>query len=183
MRHTSPMPRAPAPPDPAQVGRDKVERAEVVAEHGPLVYGMCRRLTPDPEDCYQEIWEKVFKALHRFDPSGPASIRTWIATITHRHLVDRHRRRLVRGEVVPIGELVATELDPTEQIHRQQRMDQLENALQRLPEAQRRVVVMHHVRGVPLEDIAETEGAPVGTVKSRLHRGRARLAELMGKTG
>src|SRR5690606_22014330 len=82
---SSPLHRAPAP----------IDRADLVAAHGPAVYALCRRLTPDPDDCYQEIWEKVFRALPRFDPGGAASVRTWILTIAHRHLVDRHRRRLV----------------------------------------------------------------------------------------
>lgn len=152
----------------------------LVDEHGPRVFAMCARLAPDPEDCYQEIWEKVVGALARFDPSGAASIGTWIATIARRHLVDRHRRRLVRGEVVEIGALPAADPAPDEALARAQRRARVEAAVRQLPEAHRRVVVLHHVHGVPLETIAEEEGVPLGTVKSRLHRGRARLAELVG---
>ncbi|MEZ4240069.1 MAG: sigma-70 family RNA polymerase sigma factor [Myxococcota bacterium] len=161
--------RIPRPPD---------DRAALVAQHGPLVWGLCRRLCPDPEDAYQEVWARVFAALPRFDADGPASLRTWIATVTHRHLVDRHRRRTVRGEVVALGELSAPlQPDPVERRRDQERLEQ---ALQRLPEAQRRVVVMHHLHDQPVDDIAAAEGIAVGTVKSRLHRARARLLELLG---
>jgi RNA polymerase sigma-70 factor (ECF subfamily) len=152
----------------------------LVSAHGPLVFAMCARLASDPEDCYQEIWEKVLGALDGFDPAGPASIATWIATIARRHLIDRHRRRQVRGQVVSIAGLPSLEPAADEAIARRQRQARVEAALQRLPDPHRRVVVLHHLHGVPLEQLAEEEGVAIGTIKSRLHRGRARLAELLG---
>ncbi len=154
---------------------------DVVAAHGPRVYAMCARLAADPEDCYQEIWEKVLGALDRFDPAGTASIATWIATIARRHLIDRHRRRQVRGVVVPLTGLASAEPAPEEALSRRQREIRVETALQALPDAHRRVVVLHHIHGVPLEQLAADEGVPLGTIKSRLHRGRARLADLLGE--
>lgn len=152
----------------------------LVDAHGPRVFAMCARLAPDPDDCYQEIWEKVIGALGRFDPSGPASIGTWIATVARRHLIDRHRRRVARGQVLPLTGLASPEPAADEAIARAQRHARVEAALARLPEPQRRVVVLHHIHGVPLEQLADEEGVAIGTLKSRLHRGRARLAELMG---
>jgi RNA polymerase sigma-70 factor, ECF subfamily len=167
--------RRQAPPPAAD---DPAARAALVAQHGPLVWGLCRRLCAEPEDAYQEVWARVFAALPRFDADGTATLRTWVATITHRHLVDRHRRRTVRGEVVELGELPAPlEGDPVE---RRRDRDRLEAALQRLPEAHRRVVVLHHLHDLPLDRIATDEGVALGTVKSRLHRARARLLELLG---
>ncbi|MEQ1571095.1 MAG: sigma-70 family RNA polymerase sigma factor [Myxococcota bacterium] len=154
------------------VGGDPSARAQLVRTHGPLVWTLCRRLGPDPEDAYQDVWAKIFAALPRFDPGGAASLRTWIATITHRHLVDRSRRRKVRGETVEFGDHPAHEPDLD-------RVGLLHAALARLPEAQRRVVVMHHLHDRGLDEVAADEGVPVGTVKSRLHRARARLLELL----
>jgi RNA polymerase sigma-70 factor (ECF subfamily) len=175
--------KAPAPgPDPvltaAAAGGESARRT-LLDRHGGLVWGLCRRFSPDAEDDYQEVWEKVFRALGRFDPNGPATLSTWIATIAHRHLVDRHRRRKVRGEVVPLGDIPAHD-GVDERIDGQRRAERLEAALARLPVDMRTVIVMHHLNGVPLEDIAAAEGVAVGTVKSRLHRGRARLLELLG---
>ncbi len=163
-------------------GDPRAQRA-LLEEHGPVVFGLCRRLTPDPEDAYQEIWAKAFAALPRFDVGGRASLRTWLMTIAHRHLVDRHRRRVVRGEVVPLREeaLPAAEGgDADARIDERRRSVRLSAALAKLPDAQRRVVVLHHLHGVPLADLAKSEGASVGTIKSRLHRGRGKLAELLG---
>lgn len=169
-------------PDPilrraAEGDRDAV--AVLLQRHGPLVWSLCRRLAPDPEDCYQEVWEKVIRALPTFDPRGTATLSTWIATITHRHLVDRYRRRVVRGEVLPLGDLPSAS-DPEGGLDEKRRVARLDSALQRLPADQRRVIVMHHLEDLPLEQIAADEDVAVGTVKSRLHRGRARLLELLG---
>ncbi|MFT5680891.1 MAG: RNA polymerase sigma-70 factor (ECF subfamily) [Myxococcota bacterium] len=164
----------------ASVGEPDAWRALLDA-HGPVVYALCRRLDPDPDDAYQEIWEKVLHGLHRFDPSGSAPLASWILRVAHRHLIDRHRRRRVRGEVVELGELPGAPVLLESRLDRAQQSRRLESALTRLPIGQRRVVVMHHIEGHSLEDIAKTEGVAVGTVKSRLHRGRGRLAVLMGR--
>ena len=114
------------------------------------------------------------------DPHGRASLATWIRTITHRLLVDLHRRHKVRGHVVPMTDLVSEQLPADEVVARGERLARLERALAALPVAQRRVVVLHHLYGTALDEIAAAEGVAVGTVKSRLHRGRARLAQLLG---
>jgi len=163
---------------PRAAAGDPGARTALVRAHGPSVWGLCRRLCPEPEDAYQEVWEKVLGALPRFDPDGTATIRTWILAVAHRHLVDLHRRRRVRGEVVELPELPFVP-DTDEPLDRRRRMQRVEAALSRLPESHRRVIVLHHLHGVPLEDLSQQEGVALGTVKSRLHRGRARLAELL----
>jgi RNA polymerase sigma-70 factor (ECF subfamily) len=160
---------------------DRDGLARILEAHGGAVYALCRRLAPDPEDCYQEIWEKVFGALPRFEPDGGASLSTWILTIAHRHLVDRHRRRRVRGVVVPFEDARDERAGPHEHVCDAQRRVRLERALGRLSDEHRRVVVLHHIHDLPLEAIAEGEGIAVGTVKSRLHRARAELAHLLGE--
>ena len=158
---------------------DPEARTALVRAHGPLVWALCRRLAADPDDAYQAIWERVLRALPRFDPGGAASIRSWIAVVARRHLTDRHRRRAVRGEVVSIEALPPVDPDAEERVSRRQRQARLEAALERLPAAQREVVVLHHIHGVALATLAEEEGVALGTIKSRLHRGRARLAQLL----
>ena len=155
--------------------------AAILRQHGPLVYALCKRLTPDADDCYQEVWEKVFGAIARFDPDGPASLSTWIATITHRHLIDRHRRRAVRGVVVPLHEITDEDAGPYEKVSEGERRRRLEQALARLTDEHRRVVVLHHVHDVPLETVATGEGVALGTIKSRLHRARAQLSAILSE--
>ena len=154
-----------APPDPARV----------LAEHGGLVWALCRRLDPEPEDAWQESWEKLLRALPGFDPMGAASQKTWITTVVHRHLVDRHRRRHVRGDVAESEELLDPAPSAITRMVQAQKTMALEQALARLPEVWRRVVVLHHLHEVPLDLIAADEGVAIGTIKSRLHRARAAL--------
>lgn len=153
--------------------------SELLASYGALVWSLCRRLDPEPEDAYQDVWERVVRALARFDPAGPAKLSTWIATIAHRRLVDRHRRRLTRGVTVPLGDPPSTAPSVERQLDDSRRREQLERAIQQLPDGQRRTVIMHYRQGLILEDIADNEGVAVGTVKSRLHRARAQLTALL----
>lgn len=152
---------------------------ELFTRHRRLVYAMCMRLADDPEDAAQEIWEKVTRAAARFDENHSTPARAWIATIARRHLIDRHRRRQVRGTEVPADDLEDPRDDPERVVELNSRQRSLERALRRLPAAQRHVVVMHHIHGVPLVTLAEDEGVALGTIKSRLHRGRAGLARLL----
>jgi len=164
----------------AQQGDPRARRL-LVERHGPRVWGLCTRLAAgEAEDGYQQIWEKVLRALPGFDPDGTASLDTWIGTIARRTLIDRFRRRQVRGEVVDFEGLRSADLGPEGHVAKRQRSAMLEAALQRLPSDQRRVVVLHHLEGVPLATLAEEEGVAVGTIKSRLHRGRGRLATILG---
>lgn len=159
--------------------RNTVSIQDLMTSYGRLVYGMCARLCDDPDDASQEVWEKVIRGLERFDPTRSTPARAWIATITRRHLVDRHRRRSVRGEQTSPDELVDPGASPERVVELRTRRHRLEAALEQLPFDQRHVVVMHHIHGVPLNTLADELGVSVGTVKSRLHRGRARLAMSM----
>jgi RNA polymerase sigma-70 factor (ECF subfamily) len=154
--------------------------AGLVDAWGPAVWGLCRRLTPDAEDAYQDVWERVARSLDAWDAER-GTLGAWIVTITHRVLIDRHRRRKVRGEVVELPDLADPAGPVDERLVAASRAAALERALLRLPEAHRRVVVLHHQHGVPLEQIALEEGVALGTVKSRLHRARARLVTLMAE--
>lgn len=145
------------------------------------MWGLCTRLAPgEAEDHYQQIWEKVLRALPGFDPAGSATLDTWIGTIARRTVIDHHRRRKVRGEVVELEGLRSDQAGPEGRVAERQRAAMLERALQRLPAEQHRVVVLHHLQGVPLATLATEEGVAVGTIKSRLHRGRAQLAAILG---
>lgn len=154
-----------------------MDAAARVERYGPMVWALCRRLDPVPDDAYQEVWEKALRA--NFDPNGSASYATWITTVTHRHLVDRHRRRAVRDNTTDADEVLDSTPAAPDAMQSHATNLRLEAALAALPEAHRRVVVLFHLNEIPLDEIAQSEGVPVGTIKSRLHRARAALAERM----
>ncbi len=163
----------------------RMAQGELVRRFGPRVWALCRRLDPEPEDAYQATWERILAHLDRFDPAGEGSFGGWVTRICHRLLVDRHRRRAVRVGLA--GEELGEEIrgvdggDTEDQLVMVLDARRLELALLALPEAGRRVVVLHHVHGLDLEEIAEAEGVPVGTLKSRLFRARARLAQCLSE--
>jgi RNA polymerase sigma-70 factor, ECF subfamily len=159
---------------------DRLAWEGMLQRYGPLVYDLCRRLDVDPDDAYQEIWEKLIRALPGFDPGRGAKLSTWIATVAHRHLIDRYRRRSVRGEVVALGPMPGTMPSVPDRIAQAEQLRSLERAVDALPEMHRRIVVLHHLHDVPVDVLARAEGVPKGTVKSRLHRARVRLARAMG---
>jgi RNA polymerase sigma-70 factor, ECF subfamily len=169
----------------AQQG-DPAARKALVAALGPTVWALCRRLDGQPEDAYQDAWAHILSVIVRFEVAGSATLRTWVSRVVHRRLVDRHRRTKVRHIVEPWDPtdmaIFTGRTDPEAEFVDRRRRQKLEVALARLPDAQRRVVVMHHLQGRELTDIAETEGAALGTIKSRLHRGRAQLAQTLSKT-
>ncbi len=161
------------------VAGDRAAREAIVRALGPLVLGLCRRLAPHPDDAFQRVWERVFRALHRFDPNGPAKLSTWVATIAHRELVDQRRRRTRQGHVVQLHDAPSPAASVEADLVSHEQSTALQKAIDALPEPLRRIVVAHHVAGLPLATIALEEDLPVGTVKSRLHRARAELMMAM----
>ncbi len=148
----------------------------------PLHAFVCRSGAPgEPDDLTQDLLAKLLGVLPRFDPRGPARLTTWVFTVAHRWLLDERKRRHLSLVDLDEGQQIA-DLQPGAEhlLARKQLAGALEAAIGRLPDAQRRVFVLVQVHGQPLEAVAEVEGVPVGTIKSRLHRARAQLALWLG---
>ena len=162
----------------AQQG-DPAAWTTLVQTHAGLVHRLCHRSTPDPEDAFQETWVRIHANLHRFDPTR-GTLKSWIAAITRRHLIDRYRRRQRQGTpVVFPSEGVPAKDRPDLTVERALQRERLEAAIARLSDTQRHVVLMHHLHEVPVATLAAELGVPVNTVKTRLHRGRAALAKIL----
>lgn len=162
---------------------DAAALGALVRLHAPLVHALVRRLADASrvDDLCQEILIKVVGAVPGFSPNGPARLSTWILTIAHRHLVDASRRRSIDATSLDEGlEVPARQPGPDDLFHQLEARQALEIAVRELPEAYRRAFVLAVVHEQPLDEVAEAEGIPVGTVKSRLHRARAALADRLG---
>src|SRR5262249_3443025 len=118
--------------------------------------------------------------LPEFDPAGPGTLSTWVFAVAHRWVIDQRRRRHL--SLASLEEASGVE-DPRPDAERtaegRQLAGALERALAELPDAQRRRFLRAQVQGQPLEAIASVEGAAGGTIKSRLHRARAQLAQAL----
>lgn len=157
--------------------RDALEA--LLDRHVDRVHSLCRRLISDPDDALdatQEAMIAVTRGITRFD--GRARFTTWLYRVVTNAAIDERRRRARRPrpvEVVPDTEsathdLVAGVAD---------RID-VDDALERLPEEFRVAVVLRDLCDVDYAQIADVLSVPPGTVRSRIARGRAELARILG---
>lgn len=133
-------------------------------------------MTTDPEqakDALQEAYERAWQRWSRV--SRLDNPEAWIRTVAWRVAVSSHRKATVAARLLPLlGVETRDRPAATDEV-----LD-VRAALRRLRPEHRRTLVLHHVAGLAVEAIAEEAGVPLGTVKSRLHRGRNALAELLG---
>jgi RNA polymerase sigma-70 factor (ECF subfamily) len=108
-------------------------------------------------------------------------MRAWLFTILHNQYINQFRRLARERKAVSGGDNEFREIHPPNQIGRLELRD-LDRALANLPEEQRLVILLIGLEGMPYKKIAEITGMPLGTVRSRLSRGREQLRYLMGKT-
>ena len=135
------------------------------------VYAMCGDLA-EAQDCVQEAFIRAWDRRRSLD--ADQAPEAWVRTVAYRLAVSRWRRaRLARR---PPDRACATAAPAEPDVTRVA----LARALRALPPEQRRAIVLHHLCDLSVADIALETGAPVGTVKARLSRGRAALAELLG---
>jgi RNA polymerase sigma-70 factor (ECF subfamily) len=168
---------------------EQIERAQrgdraaieaIIREVHPLVHNVCRRTLShdaDADDATQNALINVMRNIDRFD--GRSSFTTWVYRIAANAAIDESRRRRRRMHVVSdehemaddAGLVAETQVDDA---------DRLRPLLRQLPEEFRVAVVLRDVMDLDYDEIAEVLGVPGGTVRSRIARGRAKLAELLG---
>ena len=170
----------------AQKG-DKAAFAALVRAHQDEVYTLARRLVGDPHlasDVAQETLIRAWRALPNF--RGDAKLSTWLYRITV-NTAWTHKRRAARHRAAPLDDLfeMSDPLEPNGPEAAGETLElrgRLRRALDRLPDAQREVVVMKDVYGWSHAEIAESMGVSVTAAKVRLHRARARLARDLEET-
>ncbi|MGQ0466446.1 MAG: RNA polymerase sigma factor SigE [Sporichthyaceae bacterium] len=154
---------------------------EIVREHSGSVYRLAYRLTGnrhDAEDLTQDVFVRVFRSLHTYEPGNFSG---WLHRITTNLFLDSVRRQArIRFEALPdYAEDTWTGREPSpEQALLDRHLDaDLQAALDSLPPEFRAAVVLCDIEGLPYEEIAATMGVKLGTVRSRVHRGRTRLRD------
>ena len=143
------------------------------AATAPALVRQVHALTGDlaeAQDCVQEAYARAWQrwsTVSKYDV--PAA---WVRQVACRLAVSRFRRaRVAHGLLKHQRPAYVPEVDPSRVA--------LVAALRRIPEAQRIAIVLHHIAGLSVEEIASEVNAPTGTVKARLSRGRAALALLL----
>ncbi len=179
-----PDPRDPVA-DPQQAGEAWVPPTweEIVSQHSARVYRLAYRLTGnvhDAEDLTHDVFIRVFRSLHSYQPG---TFEGWLHRITTNVFLDKMRRkqrirfdalsdesaaRLPTREAGPEAAFDATHFD-----------DDVQRALDALAPDFRAAVVLCDIEGLSYEEIAATLDIKLGTVRSRIHRGRAQLREAL----
>jgi RNA polymerase sigma factor (sigma-70 family) len=165
---------------------DETALAELYDRFGRPAYGLALRILRDEklaEDAVQEGFLAVWRNADRFMPER-AKASTWVLTLVHRRAVDlvrREERR--RADVLPVeAESVATESTEDDAWLRFER-ERVQAALRKLPDQQREALELAYYGGFTQSELAERLGQPVGTIKSRMFTGLARLRELLAEPG
>ena len=157
--------------------------ASVYAAHRPGVYATALRVLGRPseaEDVTQEVFVRFWRSPERFDPSR-GEIGSYLRLMARSRSLDllRHEQAYGRAQdrlraVSPRDEVPVHESPPSVAEHREQR-SVLREALRRLPVEQREALVLAYWGGMTADEIARTSGVPLGTAKSRIRLGMAKV--------
>ena len=148
-------------------------------DHVARVYGLCLRMTRDPamaEDCTQETFINAWKALASFQTRS--SLSTWLHRIAVNIALAKRRKASVVLESSANDDDEAIESDWT--LETPLEVNEIETAIERLPEGARDVLVLHAIYGYSHLEAAEMLGVAEGTCKAQLHRARSLLRDKLG---
>ena len=165
---------------------DEAAWYELVRRYTKKVFAIAYRFTgraAEAEDLTQEVFVKVHQNLHRYR-SGGAAFSTWLSTVARNHVIDDYRRRRDerRTEDPEILELTPSREDgPLRTLERTETARLVHRGLQALPRNLRVPLVLCDLQGLSYEEAADTLGIPLGTVKSRINRGRLELARRLAR--
>jgi RNA polymerase sigma-70 factor (ECF subfamily) len=173
-------PKSPVQADPAPAAvADPAERfeREALPHLRALFAGACRltRNTADAEDLVQETCLRAFRAFHLFEPG--TNVRAWLFTILYRVRADGFRKAARSPRTVELaheGPAVAPAQDRLARGH-----EDVRRALDALPAVFRDAVVLRDMQDFTYDEIAGILGVPIGTVMSRIHRGRSLLRGML----
>jgi RNA polymerase sigma factor (sigma-70 family) len=159
--------------------------AELYDRYGRPAYGLALRILRDDtlaEDAVQEAFMSLWRTAPRFVPErGKAS--TWILTLVHRKAVDIVRREQVRRTDALVEDAGEHAHAADEEAWLRLQRERVQNALRQLPDQQREAIELAYYGGFTQSELAERLGQPLGTIKSRMFAGLARLRELLEEPG
>lgn len=172
--------------------RDAAAFDALVDRYSARLYGYLYRLTGsrhDAEDLLQELFVRVVKMIGRYEHDG--RFEAWLFRIATNLVRDRVRRtRTTLGLPTTAADNELTGFagdgeaaDPSRRMEAAEAADRLQQALSRLSEAEREVVMLRHFSDLSFKEIAEMMNTPLGTALARAHRGLGRLRQLMGELG
>lgn len=135
----------------------------------------------DAEDLVQETMIQALQSFHRY--TRGTNCRAWLSSILQHVRSNRRRARYRRAEVPDVDDRIAETVPFVPAVPERLMDEELLAALRAIPEAQQAVIVLCDVEEMTYKEIAEALSIPIGTVMSRLHRGRALLRRQLDRAG
>jgi RNA polymerase sigma-70 factor, ECF subfamily len=160
---------------------DVADFGKELEEHIPRLRRYARSLTRDvarADDLVQDCLLRAIRKRHLFQPD--TDLRAWLFTLLHNQYVNDVRRGVREGINIPVEDVASVLTAPATQDAGLQLRD-FDRAMARLPEEQRQALLLNGLEGFPYEDVAAILDIPVGTVRSRLSRGRDALRYMLGR--
>lgn len=167
----------------------------LIRPHVDPLYRAAYRFTGNREEAEDLVQDLLVKLLPRTEElAAVEQLRPWLMRVLYRMFVDRHRKkartrlRLVPGSSGdelgdPLDGMAGDSPDPEDEAGNRFDRARLQRALARLSDDHRAVLALHDMEGYTLPELETLLEVPTGTLKSRLHRARARLRELLKKDG
>jgi RNA polymerase sigma-70 factor (ECF subfamily) len=165
--------------------------AQLVRDHQDRVFELVFRMLGDREEAL-DLSQEIFVAVHDALPCfrGDSRLSTWIYKVAKNHCLNRlkyldrrERHRAMEISQVPeaVLEASAPSPRPDQGIAERERRDLVQRAIAELDEEHRLLVVLRDIEGLSYHEVAAVTEQPEGTVKSRLHRARSRLAQIVAR--
>jgi len=163
----------------------------IVRQYHQRIYNLAYRFTgrfDESEDLAQEIFLKVFRTLNSYRPESGALV-TWMVRVGRNHIIDHYRKfktertqtDSLEVEYEKAEENPARYASPVQALEQRELSERVHRALLRIAEDLQEAVILRDLEEFTYEEIAEMLDLPLGTVKSRINRGRAELARLLKK--
>lgn len=167
-------------------GASRFER--LVQPHIEVLYGAAYRFTAsqsDAEDLVQEVCLKAYLKLNELEQMEYQ--RAWLLRVLYNLFIDEQRKNRraplasehVSNDIAPADIAAGRQWQPEEQVDRMMRTDNIVAAMKLLDKDQCTLLVLHDVDGYGLKELQSLSGLPLGTLKSQLHRTRAKLGRLL----
>jgi RNA polymerase sigma-70 factor (ECF subfamily) len=163
----------------------------IVRQYNQRVYNLAYRFTgrfDEAEDMTQEIFLKIYRTLNTYRAESGALV-TWIARVGRNHMIDHYRKYKTERthtdslevEYEKAEENPARYANPAQALEQRELSERVHQALLRVSEDLREAVILRDLEEFTYEEIADMLKLPLGTVKSRINRGRVELARIIGK--
>ncbi|RUS53255.1 RNA polymerase sigma factor SigW [Kurthia sp. 3B1D] len=170
---------------------DQSAYADIVSLYQQSLHQVCYRMLgnkEEAEDAAQEAFIKAYIHLHTYDQKRKFS--TWLYRIATNLCIDRIRKKkpdyYLDAEVPGTegldmySQLAVDELLPEEELERMELQERIQYEISRLPDKYRAVIILKYIEELPLQEISDILDIPLGTVKTRVHRGREALRKQLG---